>query len=168
MKFPRTDQPTVLVLCLVEVFPSDLVEEVFEPPQISYGKWAGESLDGNIFAGLATGGNRKSMKNKANPRISGSYEKCRNQSFTITWDDYPTSCWFQQIMDNPLAEAVAGCKDSRTYFVLIRVVTSLDGKILHYLVDVLNLSQLPGFTAKISFYFWKYFIRTRYLGSTPQ
>ena len=69
VKFPRTDQPTVLVLCLLEVVPSDLVEEVFEPPQISYGKWAGDILDGNIFAGLATGGNRKSMKNKLNPRI---------------------------------------------------------------------------------------------------
>ena len=71
-------------------------------------------------------------------------------------------------MDNPLAEALVGCKDSRTCFVLIRFVTSLNGKILHYLVDVRNLSQLPGFTAKISFYFWKYFVRTRYLGSTPQ
>lgn len=67
---------------------------------------------------------------------------------TITWDDHPTSCCFQQITDNPLAEALDGCKDSRTCFVLIHFVTSLDGNILHYVVDVLNLSQLLGFTAK--------------------
>lgn len=78
--------------------------------------------------------------------------------FTITWDDDPTSCWFQQIMDNPLAEALAGRKDSRTCFVLRHFVTSFDRKTLHHLVDVLNLSQLPGFAAKISFYFWKYSI----------